>query len=220
MSFILDALKKSEADRQQKSSPGISDVPTALNPSGTPRGLWVLIGLLSLAVVVLLVVLLNPTAGPAPPPMATEPVHAEPSGAEMPIVPESVPASAENPPTRVEAPLATVEPERAQPAPPSPDRFGEPTSAAPAVAAAPAEADATETYLTFNDLRATGSLNLPDLHIDLHVYSANPAERFVFINMNQYRENATLSEGPRLSRITTEGVVLEFLGTTFLLPRE
>jgi hypothetical protein len=38
--------------------------------------------------------------------------------------------------------------------------------------------------------------------------------------MNQYRENATLSEGPRLRHITAEGVILEYLGTTFLLPRE
>ena len=58
------------------------------------------------------------------------------------------------------------------------------------------------------------------LHIDLHVYSDNPAERFVFINMNQYRENSSLSEGPRVRRITPEGVLLEHRGTTFLLPRD
>ena len=78
----------------------------------------------------------------------------------------------------------------------------------------------TETLLTFNDLRASGNVNLPDLHIDLHVYSDNPAERFVFINMNQYRESALISEGPRVVNITPEGAVLEFRGTTFLLPRE
>ena len=61
---------------------------------------------------------------------------------------------------------------------------------------------------------------MPDLNIDIHVYSEKPADRFVFINMNQYRENATLTEGPLLREITTEGVILEFVGATFLLPRE
>lgn len=230
MSFILDALKKSESDRQQKSTPDISDVPTAVNPAGTPRALWLLIGLLTLTVVVLLAVLLKPTPAIAPQPIAEESAPAEtrltPSAA--------IPAMTENPPARTETRPVTTEspPEPAQVPPiadgpqsvpaatPSIDRSPESASAAPPVAPPAPPTEQTETFLTFNDLRATGSINLPDLHIDLHVYSDNPAERFVFINMNQYRENTTLSEGPLLRRITTEGVVLEFLGTTFLLPRE
>jgi hypothetical protein len=58
------------------------------------------------------------------------------------------------------------------------------------------------------------------LNIDIHVYSEKPADRFVFINMNQYREKATLEEGPLLQEITTEGVILEYLGAVFLLPKE
>ncbi|MGH8222428.1 MAG: general secretion pathway protein GspB, partial [Woeseiaceae bacterium] len=72
----------------------------------------------------------------------------------------------------------------------------------------------------FDDLRAAGMLSLPDLHLDIHVYSATPAERFVFVNMNKYRENATLAEGPLLREITPDGVILDYRGTTFLLPRE
>ena len=49
---------------------------------------------------------------------------------------------------------------------------------------------------------------------------SGPPSDLVFINMNQYRENATLTEGPRLRQITTDGVLLEYVGTTFLLPRE
>ena len=230
MSFILDALKKSESDRQQKSTPDISDVATAVNPAGTPRALWLLIGLLALTVVVLLAVLLRPTPAGAPPPIAAEPAPAETRLTR----PAAVPATAENPPARTDsgpvttadppapaqAPPVTVARQADQTATPPANRSAEPASAAPPVVAPAAPAERTETYLTFNDLRATGSIDLPDLHIDLHVYSDNSAERFVFINMNQYRENATLSEGPLLRQITTEGVVLEFLGTTFLLPRE
>ena len=61
---------------------------------------------------------------------------------------------------------------------------------------------------------------MPDLHLDIHVYSGQPAERFVFINMTKYKENATLNEGPVVKQITAEGVVLGYQGTDFLLPRE
>jgi len=79
---------------------------------------------------------------------------------------------------------------------------------------------ASVAQLTFNDLRASGNINLPDLNMNIHVYSVKPADRFVFINMKQYRENATLAEGPVLREITAEGVVLEFAGASFLLPRD
>ena len=69
-------------------------------------------------------------------------------------------------------------------------------------------------------MRANGLLQLPDLHLDIHVYSATPAERFVFINMSRYRENATLDEGPKVQEITPDGVMLEHQGMRFLLPRE
>jgi hypothetical protein len=73
---------------------------------------------------------------------------------------------------------------------------------------------------TFNELRTAGRLQLPDLHVDIHVYGAKPADRFVFVNMTKYRENAKLSEGPVVTRITPDGVELDYLGTAFLLPRE
>ena len=58
---------------------------------------------------------------------------------------------------------------------------------------------------------------LPDLHIDIHVYSENAAERFVFINMKKYDEGSFLDEGPLITAITEEGVVLEQNGISFLL---
>ena len=77
-----------------------------------------------------------------------------------------------------------------------------------------------KTFATFNNLRAQGVLNLPDMHLDIHVYSDQPADRFVFINMSKYKERAMLTEGPIVKEITPEGVILEYGGTDFLLPRE
>ena len=85
---------------------------------------------------------------------------------------------------------------------------------------APVPTTSNVAYKTFNEARADGSIQLPDLHLDLHVFDGRPGDRFVFINMNRYGENATLDEGPLVTEIVPEGVILEYLGTRFLLPRQ
>jgi general secretion pathway protein B len=70
-----------------------------------------------------------------------------------------------------------------------------------------------------NDLSASGT-SLPELHLDIHVNSQNPGERFVFVNMRKYLEGETLKEGPSVERITADGVVLNQRGLRFLLPRQ
>jgi general secretion pathway protein B len=91
------------------------------------------------------------------------------------------------------------------------------TQAQPAVPAQPSEQ--SEVLPTFQDLTASGT-NLPEMHLDIHVHSPNPAERFVFVNMRKYIEGQTLAEGPAIERITAEGVVLNHRGMRFLLPRQ
>jgi general secretion pathway protein B len=78
----------------------------------------------------------------------------------------------------------------------------------------------SDAFDTFNDLRVKGVLVLPDMHLDIHVFSGTPADRFIFVNMSKYKENAILNEGPRVVEITPEGVILEHQNTTFLLPRQ
>ena len=58
------------------------------------------------------------------------------------------------------------------------------------------------------------------MRLDIHVYSHNPAERFVFVNMRKYVEGQVLTEGPTVERITPEGAVLNQRGLRFLLPRQ
>jgi general secretion pathway protein B len=80
--------------------------------------------------------------------------------------------------------------------------------------------EVTESYVTFGNLRAQGLLDVPDLHLDIHVYSLLSPDRFVFVNMRKYKEKETLEEGPVVSQITPDGVILTHRGLTFLLPRE
>ncbi|HEX4152043.1 MAG TPA: general secretion pathway protein GspB, partial [Steroidobacteraceae bacterium] len=76
-----------------------------------------------------------------------------------------------------------------------------------------------EVLPSISELNLTGADALPELHLDVHVYATTPAERFVYINMHKYREGSTLAEGPVLERIRRDGVVLDYHGLRFLLPR-
>jgi general secretion pathway protein B len=61
---------------------------------------------------------------------------------------------------------------------------------------------------------------LPELRLELHVYSTRPQERFVFINSAKYREGDTTPEGAAVEEITPDGVVMSARGNRFLLPRD
>lgn len=87
-------------------------------------------------------------------------------------------------------------------------------------AASTGTSSAEESLPTVNELTGDRAAGIPPLHIDIHVFSANPAERFVFINNRKYVEGATLTEGPVLERIRTDGVVLNQRGFRFVLPRQ
>jgi general secretion pathway protein B len=73
---------------------------------------------------------------------------------------------------------------------------------------------------SINELNLTGNQSLPDIHLDVHVYASRPADRFVYINMRKYREGAVLQEGPTLERIRRDGVVLNYNGLRFFVPRQ
>jgi general secretion pathway protein B len=58
---------------------------------------------------------------------------------------------------------------------------------------------------------------IPNLRLDLHVYDANPENRFVFINMRKLKEGESLPEGVRVDQITPRGAQLSYQGTRFSL---
>lgn len=202
MSFILDALKKSESERQRQDAPGIASIPGTAQQRGKSRWPWLVAGLLVINLVVLAAIMMQPDAAPQQPVAAVnEPAPATESFSE--IVREAKRTAPE--------PAVTTSPE-SQAAPPQ-------EMAVTLPAPLPAQ-PVTEGLPTFNDLRVSGQLQLPDLHLDIHVYSRQPADRFVFVNMSKYKEAATLSEGPRISEIVPDGIVLDYMGNRFLLPRE
>lgn len=205
MSFILDALKKSETDRQQAGSAEFAGVPTSTGNQRVPRWLWILGALLVINLAVLLGLLLRPEIDSVPT-ATVETEESAPTGTAD--FAEQVAEAKQNIPAREEP--------RAQASDPLPTPS---TRNSPSVVVA-SEPMKTAMLPTVHQVRAEGIVTLPELHVDIHVYSEVPADRFVFINMNKHNEGSRLAEGPLVQEITTDGVVLNQDGTLFLLPRD
>lgn len=231
MSLILDALRKSEHQRQREAGPALAVVPEgrAANRPAT----WVLVlgALLLLNIIVLAALLLMDRRSgqvaatpPAPAVAGSAPAAVETRSERRYSAPVTLPS---RPPRDEVRPLATemAEPAagtatRDTPAAPAARQVtgSAPGTAAPALDTARATEDAR--LPRFSDLVIRGELNVPHMHIDIHVHSANQAERFVFINMRRYNEGQATQEGPRVERITRDGVVMDYQGQRFFLARD
>ncbi len=210
MSFILDALKKSETDRQRQGASEFAGVPTSAAPSRAPRWLWFLGLLLAVNLAVLLGLLMRPE---------TRVASVDFEAAPLPV-PDNTPTEQSFVERVAEA--RRNAPPREEPAPDVP-ALGEatpPVNEAPVLEVTPETSTQAAALPTFVEVLTNGTIQLPDLHIDIHVYSETPKDRFVFINMSKYREQSQLGEGPVVEEITPEGVVLNYQGTSFFLPRD
>ena len=210
MSFILDALKKSETERQQQGPSDFVNIPSGSESPRAPRWLWALGVLLAVNLGVLLVVLLrNDTAEVVPATAQVSSTRQEPAaGASF---SEQIREAREREAASQTSTAAAPEP------------VAEPVAETPAAAPArprPQSGFTLAALPTADELVANGQLQMAALHLDIHVYSDEPAERFVFINMVRHREKSRLAEGPVVQEITPEGVILDYRGTRFLLPRE
>ena len=213
MSFILDALKKSETDRQQQTPAAFATVPSSDGNPRAPRWLMLLGALLAINILVLLGLFLR--SDDDPPAQAVTTVNAvekTPSAAVTDFAAQIEAARLNESQRRAPPPSTQVQEAPVTAIPVGTDPAATPASNTPAqqVASLP----------TIYELQANGSITLPELHLDIHVYSEIPEDRFVFINMSKQREKSQLSEGPTVDEITPDGVVLDYRGITFLLPRD
>jgi len=221
MSFILDALKKSESDRQRRSGPALFEVKVAPPRSALP--LWA-VAVAALLVVNLAIVMWmlwrHPAARSADSSTAAASLAAQgPQAAGTPApaplsltAPAASPAAAAGlPPTPAVASGAGDNPDDYAPA-------AEP-AAAPSLSNRVRRATADGVPL-YQDAAATAGASIPQLRLDLHVFAQRPQDRFVMINMHKLREGDSLPEGVHVDSITPEGAVLSYSGARFLLPRD
>jgi len=230
MSFILDALKKSEIERQRQSTPGFMDSPRGAANTRLP--LWALLlgALLIINIIVLAVVLWRNNA-PAATTAATTAAPPTVKRSETPAVAQTKPGAApadhfspmdtapvyapEIPVTSDETAAAT-----AAPRPPAQHPASHPQRKADPVLVDESPVENDELLPSISEINLTGAQALPELHLDVHVYATKPSDRFVYINMRKYHEGNTLQEGPVLERIRRDGVVLNYQGLRFVLPRQ
>ena len=220
MSFILDALRKSENERRKHVAPGHADV--RVMPTRQHRSSWItLVGVILAANVILLAIFWFGWVR-----NSDSPSTLNGGPATSTVVPKSdagIGASAPADDLRVRN--LSKEAGRSETVPsatPSSMEQRSDNSAARAAASEPASGgnSAYANLPTMNEAIVAGILSVPPLHLDIHVYSPSPAERFVFINMAKYREGERLQEGPTVDEITESGVVMSHQGSRFLLSRE
>jgi general secretion pathway protein B len=227
MSFILDALKKSEIERQRQSVPGLMDTRPSARRSRLP-GWAIALGLLLCINLLVLTFVLTRKSAPA--------AHASQPGDTASVPQAAVPPETSHfspldsaPVYAPEIPVAAGESPAPLRPPPAVHRVS--AEAAGAAALRPAhrpdplltdpDAKANEESLpSISEINLTGAQALPELHLDVHVYATNPAERFVYVNMRKYHQGSTLQEGPTVERIRRDGVVLNYQGLRFILPRQ
>jgi general secretion pathway protein B len=91
--------------------------------------------------------------------------------------------------------------------------------AAPAPALATSEPIDPATVPFLREMPNEFRRKLPELVVNVHLYSANETENLVYINNQQLRRGEQLAGGIRVEEIVPEGVVLSYAGTLFKLPR-
>jgi general secretion pathway protein B len=225
MSFILDALRKSEHERKRNQPPGLADA--RVHRQSKSRNLWIpLVAILAGINISLLIVMWLTSDEPT---VAAQGSPAVAPAASAPGTPASVATMA--PQARVtpaETPgvasssrrlIDELEPNQ-QPAAASVSAPENPVPASTETTAETRDSNTAESIPSYMEVMLDGSVNLPPLRLDMHVYSDAVDERFVFVNMSKYREGESLSEGPRVTEITTTGVILNHQGRQFLLMRQ
>lgn len=233
MSFILDALRKSEHERQRQAGPGIADIPVARAAPRAPVALIAVAALLAVNLAVLLYFMLRDDA---PEVLREAPVTVAPAATQ----PQPVPVAAIVPPpppiaapqrrevrplTREAAPEPPQPPEREAPAQPDPSLLPPAPGLVPPAPTLPRMTTAGsraggESVPRLDTLPAQATAGLPALNLDLHIYATDPGQRAAFINGRRYREGDTMPEGVEVSSITPDGAVLSYRGQRFLLPRQ
>lgn len=227
MSYLLDALRKAQRERQVGQPPSLQavDLPTNHAPRPQHRLLLTLAATAVVLLVVVVALLLTRHATPAvAAPAAVSPApSAAPGAGPNAAGPRSLDELTPTAPAPSESLVAEGEP-----APAGAERTAAPAVAPPApapvrepIVAEPAEdlpADEPADVPALRELPAAYRSGFPALNIEVHVYDADPARRWIMANTRRYREGESLSEGPRVVEIRPDGVVFEHRGQQALVP--
>lgn len=222
MSYILDALRKSETERRQGRVPDLGQQVQMIHKpkkKSVPVLVWVAIGLVLNATI--LVWALWPAApvtgvqvepvAPDPEPVVAEPAQPAQRGTEATSEPrtDTLANAIEIPVPRVAASNTVDSRERPTVIVPTPR---EPSAVNPSEPAGGNAAAERTPHLV--ELPLSFQKRVPDLIFNSHIYASEPSSRRVMINDNYLRPGESFS-GITVERITEEGVELSMDGRRF-----
>jgi general secretion pathway protein B len=205
MSYILEALKKAQAERQLGNAPTIHAVPVGaapLEPAGARRRpLWLALAAVGLAAVV--AVLAWPTRTPdvKPAVVVVAPVPA-------PVVAVTTPP-----------PLAVVPPSAPMPVPvPVPVPKPVAVRPVPAPVPLPPPAPEEEKLQSLRDLPEAIQRSVPPITFGGYMYSKNPADRLLLIDKTLRHEGEEVAPGLVLEKLLPKAAVMNFKGYRYRVP--
>jgi general secretion pathway protein B len=226
MSYILEALKKAQAERQLGNAPTIhAPQPVqAAQPGAAASRRPLLVGLGAGALVVLIGGLFAWQRTPAPASAASAvPVQA-PSQAPATARPAAVAASNT---LEVSAPPAPPAPPAPSASPPRPAHVAETPvrSAAPVVtagageSAAPVRTPSPEDSLPYlAQLPDAMQREVPRVAFGGYMYSANPADRLLLVDKTLRHEGEEVAPGLVLEKLLPKAAVMNFRGMRYRVP--
>lgn len=219
MSYILDALRKSD---QQRRRSGVPTLPAALSSTAQPdRPKFLLLGLLGLSLIASGIAIgwLQPWR----PESAVE-VNASPlsvkSIATAPSARSLAAATARiEPPAIPIAPIVTTAqiPGLKVPSPPARSMASASLPVMPGEISGtdPSDDMSPQKTIIDSDLPLSMAQGLPTISVSVHAYSRKPRDRIVSINDRLLREGDYLSPELKLEQITADGMIFSYRGYRF-----
>ena len=226
MSYILEALKKSQAERQLGELPSIHAPQVQLHDGAASASarrtpVWLALGGVTVAVVAAMLLwqpwqadAAAPAAAPvvpavlaqaAPVPVAAPP--AAPAPTPVPVVAPSAPPAATAAPVHHARPVA--EPKQETPGQAAPPPVAAPVPAAPAT---------EETVPGMRDLPEPIQRQIPAIAIGGYIYSKNPADRLLLIDKVLRHEGEELAPGLVLEKLQPKAAIFSFKGYRYRVP--
>lgn len=241
MSYILDALRKSEQQRRpgaaSRPSGAVHDISRPLPDGGWLLliGFILLLGLLAAAFffwrsTVSNVSALAPAPTTAAPPSAAAPVPIAAGAEKTPSVSPQTPLNT----AKNEAPVRDLADEAQVPMTPKPTmkpapKFKSNIKPAPSkkVTTSMTKPQKTENAITLpadntpllQKMPQEFQNALPPLAVTIHVYSQDASQRILFINNREYHVGDRIEGGVRVEEIVADGTVLSFRGERFKIAR-
>lgn len=216
MSYILDALKKADAERERAAVPGLHTEATPLADDALPKTLSVTtlaVGVAALALAALGVMgwqLWQHAAPPAPTP------------APVPAPPSSPPPMMMTPPMQPPASQPMSAPPQAQPSPPLATDSVKQSPPQQPVASRPSSTPKSTTpattntpILRLNELPEEVRRTLPNMVFGGAMYSDVPSKRMLIINGGVFHEGDQPMSGLSLDEIRLKSAVFSYQGQRF-----